>query len=1109
MDAFNNTSKGEKSESLSNGESQFPTEVAATGTSTTASTRFRPIPRDPQNIRKATRVIDAEFDLEILLRQQELHQIQVELEKAEVTLETLKNCLIEVKNGQTFITQSSSAGNSQVDFSHDSQQHQRGGDVNGTANINNIPSIMPTRQSTRKVVSTRDKDYLYFDPCRDLFSRRNDGTFVKLTCPECHRSRFINVQGFLNHCRLSHKIEFPNHEEALLLCGTPVDESIVPPDHPARSRIITRPPSLRSILDQKYDENIDDIELESEDIRGERGSDGQVGDGSISGSREASPTSPALAVSAEIHATGEDSFESDSDGESIDISAEISQFNKYKEGHTISIKEKRIGAIEDASSSSSPSPKEINLQKKQDISHKTSHSGLAMEADNAARNNEKEDNNLYNSNLNKKNKYLGIVDIEPEESGLVGEIISLTGKQPSSNNHNSSITSKTNGNHHLFTEKTTTHTQEITTISAVAFTTPSCGSVFDPIDAGSRFYVKRRIVIGNVSKWIPPEKREPKLEKYTHKWMVYVVGPPHSLNVTSFIRKVRFYLHPSYRPNDIVDLKEAPFQITRFGWGEFPVRVQLFFVDKKNKPVDVIHLLKLDETHSSKQRLGDERAYDLELDRNTEFMAPREEKTETNLTNGTKINTHPDGLTKNPNGAHLNSSSTTTSSDISDSLESLLNEVVHSYPIIRPNSESSRNDSLPYTTAPSTEIFLAWELSLRASIEWQRARAMRIMVQSISQSMADEKIQEAAASLTTKLVVLWCRKKKLTPILPDESDSTFDAFDKSLESLESPIAAQQLVTSPESFLFSSSSLTVPTIYCKYCGCPNSWHETEFTEDGLSSLVKIKCKRLPRALRKSGKLCGLTLASESIEELGKDSYQEEENMEMDIDIGNFDDKGVVKNIFNPNTLSPEDEESNKWLTINSMLDPHGIDWVWDVVAELEMKSVVATNISTLDDNTISMKDDSIVAVEQRLMTGNLLFQLTKIFLTDILNKSVEIYRDEENDSISTTHSKNYSHISIKKEEGERDSSWQEHSNNMDIDESSAPMIEESKKHVSSSPSLHPSLPPHPTKLLVPYHIYQAIESNPKTDFLTGKYLASVNSSKTHRSKKAESSKKEKK
>src|SRR5438045_6410278 len=50
--------------------------------------------------------------------------------------------------------------------------------------------------------------------------------------------------------------------------------------------------------------------------------------------------------------------------------------------------------------------------------------------------------------------------------------------------------------------------------------------------------------------------------------------------------------------------------------------MQIFFVDKRNKPVDVIHALKLDDTHSGKQRLGDEHAFDLELDRNTEFIVP-------------------------------------------------------------------------------------------------------------------------------------------------------------------------------------------------------------------------------------------------------------------------------------------------------------------------------------------------------------------------------------------------------------------------------------------------------------------------------------------------------
>jgi len=35
----------------------------------------------------------------------------------------------------------------------------------------------------------------------------------------------------------------------------------------------------------------------------------------------------------------------------------------------------------------------------------------------------------------------------------------------------------------------------------------------------------------------------------------------------------------------------APFHLTRRGWGEFPVRVQLYFRDGVTKSVDIIHKL--------------------------------------------------------------------------------------------------------------------------------------------------------------------------------------------------------------------------------------------------------------------------------------------------------------------------------------------------------------------------------------------------------------------------------------------------------------------------------------------------------------------------------------
>lgn len=38
---------------------------------------------------------------------------------------------------------------------------------------------------------------------------------------------------------------------------------------------------------------------------------------------------------------------------------------------------------------------------------------------------------------------------------------------------------------------------------------------------------------------------------------------------------------------------EPPFHLTRRGWGEFPVRIQIHFKDPRNKRIDIIHQLKV------------------------------------------------------------------------------------------------------------------------------------------------------------------------------------------------------------------------------------------------------------------------------------------------------------------------------------------------------------------------------------------------------------------------------------------------------------------------------------------------------------------------------------
>ncbi|KAG8183118.1 hypothetical protein JTE90_024427 [Oedothorax gibbosus] len=127
-----------------------------------------------------------------------------------------------------------------------------------------------------------------------------------------------------------------------------------------------------------------------------------------------------------------------------------------------------------------------------------------------------------------------------------------------------------------------------------------------------RFKTKTKIVIGNISKFIPLWQRD-ETDQSTHKWMIYVRGDRNSPNIETFVQKVRFLLHPSYRPTDIVEICNPPFHLDKRGWGEFPVRVQLYFHDPRNKPVDIIHNLKLDKTFTGLQTLGAETVVELQL----------------------------------------------------------------------------------------------------------------------------------------------------------------------------------------------------------------------------------------------------------------------------------------------------------------------------------------------------------------------------------------------------------------------------------------------------------------------------------------------------------------
>ena len=168
-----------------------------------------------------------------------------------------------------------------------------------------------------------------------------------------------------------------------------------------------------------------------------------------------------------------------------------------------------------------------------------------------------------------------------------------------------------------------------------------------------------KVCVGNVSKYLNNEKSSQKLSQslamsegddsvkstvessqynkdlITHKWMIYLRSP-NCAKLENYIKKVVFYLHFSYKPYDVVEVRSPPFQLIRKGWGEFPIRVQLHFKDPRNKRVDINHLLKLDWTQTGLQTFGGETFKDIEL-----AIKPNDFKAELNKVNNSQKQVEP------------------------------------------------------------------------------------------------------------------------------------------------------------------------------------------------------------------------------------------------------------------------------------------------------------------------------------------------------------------------------------------------------------------------------------------------------------------------------------
>lgn len=223
--------------------------------------------------------------------------------------------------------------------------------------------------------------------------------------------------------------------------------------------------------------------------------------------------------------------------------------------------------------------------------------------------------------------------------------------------------------------------------------------------SGSRFYIKKQVLVGNTSK--------PGSLKSSYKWAVYVRGTNEQQNISGFIKKVRFFLHPSFRPRNIVEVTTPPFRISRESNEAWPIRVQMHFVDPRNKPFSVIHYLTF-HPNTTFETIAEENLIDIEIDRN--YIDNMNFSIETNK------------QIKNFDQQEITDEvfSLDDKQNISSEVffQTLI-DISPSFPLI--SSES--HFSLPYSIAKSVEEWYSWNHGKRKAAEWQRARQLKVALQ--------------------------------------------------------------------------------------------------------------------------------------------------------------------------------------------------------------------------------------------------------------------------------------------------------------------------------------------------------------------------------------------
>eukprot|EP00347_Sterkiella_histriomuscorum_P016628 403352460 len=126
--------------------------------------------------------------------------------------------------------------------------------------------------------------------------------------------------------------------------------------------------------------------------------------------------------------------------------------------------------------------------------------------------------------------------------------------------------------------------------------------------------IRIKFIYGNDHKPVQNPKKVGQDNYNANEWTTFVrLVPNQGLNsndsIKRYIQKVRFGLHPTFGVTEI-DVKSAPFQMTRIGWGVFNIPIEIFFRRDTGKK----ETIKLDH-YLSFQGQGSSRIFTIAFDK--------------------------------------------------------------------------------------------------------------------------------------------------------------------------------------------------------------------------------------------------------------------------------------------------------------------------------------------------------------------------------------------------------------------------------------------------------------------------------------------------------------